>query len=320
MITCQGVTGLPPGSISGLIFASGNITTGGVFVSRIERKTYSYAYLIPGGIIFFTFYLLPTFASLFFSMTHWTLTDWTFIGFENFRQFFSESNLTTAFKNTLIYAVLTSGTKVVLGLIFGSLLSSQLLKIRGYLRSVLFFPNLLSTIAVGYTFTALMHPTKGVINTALATIGVTGPDWLGNVNLALYSVILVDVWKGVGVATVIYIAGIMSIPQQYYEAAMIDGAATLQKFRHITLPLSRPAMNSVIILSFIGGLRTFDLVWAMTKGGPGFATELLASVNYKMYTAGFYGLSTAGNVIMFLLVGILAFPLWLFLTKREVDM
>lgn len=289
-------------------------------MSKVEKKSYSYVYLIPGGIIFFTFYLLPTIASLFFSMTHWTLTEWTFIGLENFKQFFSESNLVMAFKNTLIYAVLTSGTKVLLGLIFGTILSSSMLKVRGYLRSVLFFPNLLSTIAIGFAFTSLMHPTKGVINTALAAMGIQGPDWLGNVDLALFSVIAVDVWKGVGVATVIYIAGIMSIPQEYYEAAMIDGAGALQKFRHITLTLSRPAMNSVIILSFIGGLRSFDLVWAMTKGGPGFATELLASVNYKMYTSGFYGLSTAGNVIMFLLVGILAFPLWLFLTKREVDM
>ncbi len=289
-------------------------------MARVQRRTYTYLFLIPGGIIFFIFYLLPTIASLFFSMTHWTLTEWSFIGLDNFRQFFSETNLMAAFKNTMVYAILTSGSKVVLGLIFGTILSSHTLKIRGYLRGVLFFPNLLSTIAVGFAFTSLMHPTKGVINSALAFLGISGPDWLGHIKLALYSVIMVDVWKGVGVATVIYIAGIMAIPRDYYEAAMIDGTNPWKKFIHITVPLCRPAMNSVIILSFIGGLRTFDLIWAMTKGGPGFATELLASVNYKMYTAGFYGLSTAGNVIMFLLVGILAFPLWLFLTSREVDL
>lgn len=289
-------------------------------MTKINRKNYSYAFLIPGGLIFFTFYLLPTFASLFFSMTHWTLLDWSFIGFENFRQFFSESNLKTAFANTMTYAVATSGSKVILGLFFGAILSSQLVKTRGFFRSVLFFPNLLSTVAVGYAFTSLMHPTKGVLNTALALAGMTGPDWLGNVKLALSSVITVDVWKGVGVATVIYIAGIMSIPGEYYEASSIDGCDVMQRFLHITLPLCRPAMNSVIILSFIGGLRTFDLVWAMTKGGPGFTTELLASVNYKMYTSGFYGLATAGNVVMLLLVGILAMPLWYFLTKKEVDM
>ncbi|MBW7460748.1 sugar ABC transporter permease, partial [Paenibacillus sepulcri] len=131
---------------------------------------------------------------------------------------------------------------------------------------------------------------------------------------------LVDVWKGVGIATVIFIAGITAIPQVYYEALKIDGGSNLAAFRHITLPLSRPAMNSVIILAFIGGLRTFDLIWAMTKGGPGFTTDLIASIIYKQYQAGFYGLATAGNVILFIGVSVLAFPLYKFLTKSEVDL
>jgi raffinose/stachyose/melibiose transport system permease protein len=142
---------------------------------------------------------------------------------------------------------------------------------------------------------------------------------LGNRELALFSVALVDLWKGVGMATVIYIAGIVSIPRQYYEALTIDGGNSWDALWYITLPLCRPAMNSVIILSFIGGLRTFDLVWTMTKGGPGFATDLLASVIYKQYAAGFYGLATAGNVILFLAVSVLAIPLYRFLMKSEVD-
>ncbi|GAA3331288.1 hypothetical protein GCM10020331_087280 [Ectobacillus funiculus] len=105
--------------------------------------------------------------------------------------------------------------------------------------------------------------------------------------IALLSVALVDVWKGVGMATVIFIAGIMSIPEDYYEALMIDGGNAWHKFWNIILPLSRPAMNSVIILAFIGGLRSFDLIWAMTKGGPGFSTDLIASIIYKQYQAGF---------------------------------
>jgi raffinose/stachyose/melibiose transport system permease protein len=125
--------------------------------------------------------------------------------------------------------------KVVLGLFLGSFLASPFIKTRNYLRSVLFFPNLLSTLAVGLAFQSLMHPTRGVINTALGGLGITGPDWLGNVRLALFSVALVDVWKGVGVATVIYIAGIMSIPTQYYEALLVDGGNMWHKFRYITL-------------------------------------------------------------------------------------
>jgi raffinose/stachyose/melibiose transport system permease protein len=207
----------------------------------------------------------------------------------------------------------------VLGLLLGVLLTGAL-RIKNYLRSVVFFPTLVSTIAVGITFSVMMHPTTGLINEALSFFGIKGPDWLGNPSIALLSVAMVDVWKGVGFATVIYIAGIMSIPEQYYEALQIDGGGSWHKFWHIILPLSRPATNSVIILAFIGGLRSFDLIWAMTKGGPGFSTDVIASIIYKQYQAGFYGLSTAGNVILFLFVSLLAFPLSRFLTRKEVDL
>jgi raffinose/stachyose/melibiose transport system permease protein len=185
---------------------------------------------------------------------------------------------------------------------------------------MIFFPTLLSTIAVGIAFTMMMHPSQGIINIVLKGLGIVGPDWLGNTNIALLSVALVDVWKGVGMATVIFIAGIMSIPQDYYEALKIDGGNAWHNFKSIILPLSRPAMNTVIILSFIGGLRSFDLIWTMTKGGPGFSTDLIASIIYKQYQAGFFGLSTAGNVILFILVSALAFPLYSYLNKKEVDL
>jgi len=257
--------------------------------------------------------------SFFFSLTRWTLTDWEFIGLENYKMFFTESSLNIGFKNTLIYAVVTCGLKVIFGLLLGVFLCTDI-KTKGFLRSMVFFPNLLSTIAVGVVFSRMMHPSQGIINLGLKMLGIKGPDWLGNTKIALLSVALTDVWKGVGVATVIYIAGIMSIPKQYYEALSIDGGDAWDRFWNVTLPLSRPAMNSVIILSFIGGLRTFDLVWAMTKGGPGFATDLIASIIYKQYQAGFYGLSTAGNVILFIGVSILAFPLYKYLNRSEVDL
>jgi len=286
---------------------------------QLTKKIYSYKFLLPAGIIYFTFFLLPTVISLFFSLTRWTLTDWEFIGLENYEMFFTESSLNIGFRNTLIYAVVTSGLKVIFGLLLGVFLCTEI-KTKGFLRSMVFFPNLLSTIAVGVVFSSMMHPSRGIINMGLKLLGVKGPDWLGNTNIALFSVALTDVWKGVGVATVIYIAGIMSIPRQYYEALSIDGGDSWDRFWNVTLPLCRPAMNSVIILSFIGGLRTFDLVWAMTKGGPGFATDLIASIIYKQYQAGFYGLSTAGNVILFLGVSILAFPLYKYLSRSEVDL
>nr|WP_156172328.1 sugar ABC transporter permease [Paenibacillus dauci] len=288
-------------------------------MNRVFRRTYSYWFLMPAAVIYFVIFLLPTVMSFFFSFTRWTLADWEFIGLDNFVMFFQEQSLRIGFQNTLIYAVVTCGLKVILGLLLGVLLTSRL-RTRNYLRSVIFFPTLISTIAVGIAFSMMMHPTQGIINTALGWAGLPGLDWLGDTRVALLSIALVDVWKGVGFATVIYISGILSIPPDYYEALQIDGGGAWHKFWNIIVPLSRPATNSVIILSFIGGLRSFDLVWAMTQGGPGFTTDVIASIIYKQYQGGFYGLATAGNVILFVIVTVLAFPLYRYLNKREVDL
>jgi raffinose/stachyose/melibiose transport system permease protein len=164
-----------------------------------------------------------------------------------------------------------------------------------------------------------MQPSVGLINTVLGSLGLPGPDWLGNPHLALYSVALVDVWRGIGIATVIFIAGISSIPQDYFEVARLEGG-TWVKFRHVILPLCSNATFTVILLAFIGGLRSFDLIWAMTRGGPGFASDVLTSVIYKEYQAGFYGLSTAGNVVLFILVTIIVYLLMRFFNRMEIEL
>jgi raffinose/stachyose/melibiose transport system permease protein len=280
---------------------------------------YSNWFYLPSAVIYGVLFVVPTFASLYFSLTRWSLFESKFIGLENFKLFFQEPQLVKGFTNTLIFAVITSGSKVVLGLLLAVLLTSQIIG-RGYLRSVVFFPVLVSTIGVGLTFTVLMNPERGLINGALEVIGINGPGWLTNPKWALLSVALVDVWKGVGLATLIYIAGIVSIPREYMEAARVDGAGSWETFRRIVLPLSRPATVTVIILSLIGGLRSFDLIWAMTRGGPGFTSDVIASVIYKQYQAGFYGLSTAGNVVLFVVVTAVVLPLFWYLNRKEVDM
>ena len=296
-------------------------------MSKAKQKKianpYSYALVAPIGIIFTIFFVIPTFVSFFFSMTRWTLFDWEFVGFENFVQYFKEASLAIGFKNTLIYGVVTSGLKVVFGLALALLLTGRL-RAKGFLRSVVYFPVLVSTIGVGFTFSILMDPNYGAINKAIVSIGKSigwetyGPGWLVDPNLLpLFSVAFVDVWKGVGIATVLYMAGLASIPQEYYEALAVDGGGAWDKFRNITLPLVRPATASVVILSFIGGLRSFDLIWAMTNGGPGFLSDVIASINYKQYQAGFYGLATAGNVILLFFVLAIIGPVYWFFNKKE---
>lgn len=288
-------------------------------MNKSYAKSYPLLFLVPAGIVYGTLFLVPTLASFGFSMTRWTLATATFTGLDNFAMFFSEPSLNIGLKNTLIYAAVTSASKVILGFLLAVLLTSSL-RTKNALRAVIFFPTLVSTIAVGIIFSHLLHPSMGAINRGLALVGIRGPNWLGDVRCALLSVALVDVWKGVGTALVIFVAGILAIPTTYYEALAIDGGSAWHKLAHLTLPLSWPATSAVILLSFIGGLRSFDLVWAMTGGGPGFTTDLVASIIYKQYQAGFYGLATAGNVILVFLVLLLALPLQKLLSLREVDL
>jgi raffinose/stachyose/melibiose transport system permease protein len=277
--------------------------------AKVGKRYYPYWFFLPAAVIYAVLFLLPTFASFFFSLT----------GLDNFKLFFDEQQLSSGLTHSLIFAVVTTGLKAVLSLLLAVLLTSRIIG-RGFLRSVVFFPVLVSTIGVGITFTVLMHPTQGMINEALAAAGIDGPGWLTDPSYALLSVALVDVWKGVGLATVIYIAGIVSIPQEYFEAAAVDGAGAWARFRYVIVPLTRPATVTVVILSLIYGLRTFDLIWAMTRGGPGFTSDVIASVIYKQYQAGFYGLSTAGNVVLFLLVTVIVVPLSWYLNRRETEL
>ncbi len=283
------------------------------------RSPYPSWFYIPAAVLFIVFFAVPTFASFYFSLTRWTLFDVQFIGLDNFVQFFQEPQLVQGFVNTFIYGFVTSAAKVVLGLALALLLTGPTLG-RGYLRAVVFFPVLVSTVGVGLTFKALLDPFHGVVNGVLGFFNLPEPGWYTDPNLALLTVAGVDIWKGVGIATLIFMAGIVAIPNEYFEAARMDGAGAWSVFRNITLPLVRPATATVIILSLIGGLREFAMIWAMTKGGPGFSSDVIASVIYKQYQAGFFGLSTAGNVILFIVVTAIMVPVSWFLNRREAEL
>jgi raffinose/stachyose/melibiose transport system permease protein len=267
-------------------------------------------------IVFITLFIIPLVISFYFSLTVWSFTDVTFVGLENFRMFLKDKALSHSLMNTFLYSFTTCGIKVVLGFLLAVYLTGNI-RLKRTLRSLVFFPHLVSSVAVGITFTALMHPSKGLINQVIRWFGGSSVNWLGDPSIALFSIIGTDVWKGLGVATVIFISGIQAIDRTYYEAAEVDGARSSQLLRYITMPLCRPAMNSVIILALVSGMKSFDLIKAMTEGGPGTSTEVIALSVYKQFAAGYYGLSTAGNVIMLIMIGFIAYPLQKFLISRE---
>ena len=284
---------------------------------RRIRSPYPTWFFIPTIALYVVFFAVPTVFSFYFSLTRWSLFDSHFIGFDNYVQFFQDPQLYTSFIHTLIYAFLTSGSKVVLGFLLALLLTSPIIG-RDYLRAVVFFPVLLSTIGVGILWKSLLDPFHGMVNAVLGWFHLPQPGWFTDPSLALYSIAGVDIWKGVGIATLIFMAGIVAIPHEYYEAARMDGASGWRILREITIPLTRGAAATVIILSLIGGLRSFDIIWATTGGGPGFTSDVIASVIYKEYQAGFYGLSTAGNVVLFLVVTVIMVPLSYLLNRRQV--
>src|SRR5690349_10347909 len=193
--------------------------------------TYPNWFYLPAAIVFGVFFLVPTALAFYFSLTRWSLFDAEFIGLDNFATFLGDPQLLSGLRNTIIYAVITSGLKVLISLPLAVLFTSSI-RLKALLRGIIFFPVLVSTVAVGITFATLLQPSTGLINTALASLGLPQPDWLGNPALALYSVALVDVWKGIGIATVIFIAGILAIPVDYFDAARLDGGAWV-KFRHV---------------------------------------------------------------------------------------
>ena len=203
--------------------------------------------------------------------------------------------------NTLIYARRDLGAKVVLGLLLAVLLTAPIIA-RGYLRSVMFFPVLVSTDRCRADLPGAAEPHAGLVNKTLGVVGIDGPGWLSTRSSRCSRSPRSTSGRASAWPRSSTSPASSRSRSEYFEAAEVDGASAWQHFRHIILPLSFPATTTVILLSLIGGLRSFDLIWTMTRGGPGFTSDVIASVIYKQYQAGFYGLSTAGNVVLFLVV------------------
>lgn len=285
----------------------------------LEKSVYPGWFAAPGLIIYVIIFAIPTFASFYFALTKWNLRTSEFIGFANFKTFFTMANTSSALKNTAIYAFSTCGLKVVIALLLAQYICNSRAKHKEYIKTMYYLPSLLGNVAVAMAFESILDK-NGILNQLLVNIGFEQIKFLTDSKYALFSCILVDVWKGIGTALLIYIAGISAIPKDYYDAAAIDGAGPVKSFFKITIPLLVPTINSVLTLSLIGGLRTYELMYTMTEGGPGFSTELLGSAIYKLFSRGSYGLATAGYVVMFIVVSCIVFPLNSWVAKREAEL
>jgi raffinose/stachyose/melibiose transport system permease protein len=191
------------------------------------------------------------------------------------------------------------------------LLTKGLKRFFNFHRVIIYLPAIIPMIVVGIVFRSILHPTTGVLNEFLRAIGLDflAQRWLTNPDIALYSVILVDTWKGVGFIMVILIAGLQVIPTEYYEAAQIDGASPWDEFWKITLPLLMPTLTVTTVLNLLYGLKVFDIVWVLTNGGDGDATETVYTMVFKEFSKGRYGVSTALSTLLFAIMSICGY--WL---------
>ncbi len=286
-----------------------------------RNKFYSLFLLAPGTLIYIGLFVLPVLIGLYYSFTNWDFFTAKFIGFENYTNILTDPDMNIAVKNTVIFAVVTTFFKVLLGTLLAVFLNREL-KTKNLLRTVFYLPAVINTVAIGILFSAILHPTDGILNRLLTTIGLgfMAQDWLTNIHIAIFSIAAIEVWKWTGFTMIIILAGLQSVSIEYYEAANIDGASQWKKFWNITFPLIIPAFNNALVGSIIGGLKVFDIVMVTTNGGPGSATSVLNTLIYKSYGGNYQGEASAGNMILSLLVALVAISTYAVVRKREVEL
>ena len=287
------------------------------------KKMYSLYLLIPALIIYVTFFVLPSIVGLFLSFFHvgsFNLEDIRFAGIYNYKNVFADEYMSVAIKNTLTFAAVTTIGKVGLGLALALFVHKKFRGVR-YLKTILFLPAVLNNVAVGLVFRAMMHPTTGLINRTLESIGldVLIQQWLTDPTLAIFSCAFVEIWKWTGFTMVILLAGLEVIDGCYYEAAEIDGVNEWKKFFCVTLPLMMPALNNALIINMVGGLKVFDIVQTLTKGGPGSSTSVFGTLVYSSFANGRYGQGCAAGIILCVGVMLIVLPTYRMLAKKEVE-
>jgi multiple sugar transport system permease protein/sn-glycerol 3-phosphate transport system permease protein len=224
------------------------------------------------------------------------------VGLDNYRYLWENETFHKVLWNSLYFTVGAVGGSIVLGLAF-ALLLNQPLRGRDGARAVIFMPTLISGAVIGLVWAYIFDPRYGLIATAVRSIGLTPPEWLRDPDWAMPAIIIVYIWKNVGFATVIFLAGLQAIPRDLYEAAKVDGAGPFWRFRSVTLPMLSPIMFFVVITSILSSFQAFDIINVMTRGGPVDATNTLI---YYVYEQGFVafnaGRAAAASIIMFALM------------------
>lgn len=267
----------------------------------VRQNLVGYAFILPNFLGLFIFTLLPVLFVFVLSFTKWdSASPLEFVGLQNFTRMFSDPTFKISFGNTVYYAVGTVPATMLCALALALVLNAKI-RGRNFFRTVFFFPYVASLIAVVVVWNMLFHPDMGPVNSLLSALGVDNPPrWIASVNWAMPSVILFSVWKYMGYYMVMYLAALQGIPRELYEAGALDGTTPWQRFRYITLPMLTPTTFFVSIMLTIQCFKVFDIIYAMTGGGPGRATNVLVYYIYNMAFQRFeFGYASAISIVLF---------------------
>ncbi len=268
-----------------------------------------YLFVLPGMLLFFLIAILPIFETVILSFTDWdgvrALNSLEFIGVDNYYKIITGQEFFTAIKNNLIWALVSVTVPIWIGLVQAAVIVNSKVKCKNLFQLLLFLPQILSSIIMSVMWLAIYDPANGLLNGFLQVLGMESwiTPWLGNKNTAIWALLIMSVWAGYGFNTVIYCTAIRAVDPSMYEAAIIDGADTLQLFFRITIPSIRKTTTTLILLSLINAFKVFDIVFQMTKGGPGYYTYVISYYLYQTaFTTNKVGFGCAIGVLMTILV------------------
>lgn len=283
------------------------------------EKAKDFMFAVPALIFLGVFLYYPLMNSVYISFTNWNMTKPVkkFVGTDNYVKLFKNEDLYQSFKVTLHYTLLDVVLTLTIGLMLALLFNVFRSKMYAVMRGIIFMPHYISMVIAAMVFTWIYNGQYGLLNRVTNLMGFEPIQWLTNPSTALPALVAVSVWKGVGFAMMLFISGMRGIPNEYYEAAAIDGASGLSRFRYITLPLLSPMTLFLVITTFISSMQVFQSIDIMTNGGPLQATNAIV---YWIYTMAFTefktGRASALVMILFVIILVLTIIQWLVSRKQ----
>lgn len=285
-------------------------------------KRLNYIFTVPTIIFVLGMVLFPIIYTFALSFHSWRMSaniPWEFVGLDNYLTLFSDSRFLDSVGRTFLFSAIALIFEVVLGIAIALFLNRTFFG-KNMVKTAFLLPMVATPVAIGMVWKLIYEPNIGILNTVIRDMGGPKIDWLGNSDIALYSLIVVDIWQWTPFVMLIILAGLTSIPTDPYESAMIDGANRWQIITKITLPLLRPTIYTAVLLRLIDVLKTFDIIYSMTQGGPGYATETMNILSFRQaFEFMQFGQSGATLIVFFVIVMLIAAITIKLKSRAEVD-